>query len=345
MGKHCLSAPRFIHFSSQVYAPKVSVIIPALNEADSLPHLLPLIPKNVYEIILVDGHSRDETIRIARSFLPTIRVVTQDGKGKGAALRCGARAARGDIVVFLDADGSMDPREIPAFVGALQAGADYVKGSRFLQGGGTGDMPIIRQIGNWGLVTLTNLLFGTHFTDITYGYNACWRRHIDALAFEIDGWACEIVNNIRAAHHGLRVFEIPSYEYRRIAGEAKLKVFSAGCIILKAILRERLTSRTQPPAEQANAPLPLYLFNENVKQMVRDGLELYRHRQEFNGTYKVNLAEFSHLIDETSDDMADGLSSPDFADMWEHYRDAWMRFLGDPDGLPKPDAIRGDGNG
>jgi glycosyltransferase involved in cell wall biosynthesis len=217
----------------------VSVVVPALNEAENLPYVLPRIPRDVHEVILVDGFSTDDTVQVALELLPNLRVISQEGRGKGAALRTGVLAATGDIIVMLDADGSTDPMEIPMFVGALRGGAEYVKGSRFLQGGGTFDMPLIRQVGNWGLVVLTNILFGTRYTDITYGYNAFWRRNAHALALEIDNWANEIVGNIRAARNGLRVVEVASVEYKRIAGQAKLVTFSAGWMILKAILSER----------------------------------------------------------------------------------------------------------
>lgn len=219
----------------------VSVIIPALNEAENLPHILPKIPSWVHEVILVDGNSTDNTVEVARQILPSIRIVKQEKgtRGKGAALRAGVNGARGDIVVLLDADGSTDPSEIPVFVSTLLAGADYAKGSRFLQGAGTTDMPFYRQIGNGALVQLTNVLFKTRYTDITYGYNAFWRVDASLLALEINGWACEIVNNIRAARNGLRIVEVASFEHDRIAGEAKLQTWSAGWTILKAILRER----------------------------------------------------------------------------------------------------------
>jgi len=219
----------------------VSVVIPTLNEAENLPYVLPRIPEWIDEVLVVDGYSTDGTVEVACRVRPDVRIVMQEGRGKGAALRTGFAEAKGDIIVMLDADGSTDPGEIPAFVGALLAGADYAKGSRFLQGAGTEDMPLLRRLGNRGLVTLVNVLFGTHYTDITYGYNATWRHHTSRLAFEISGWACEIINNVRAARNNLRVVEIASFEYNRIAGEAKLKTFSAGWQILKAILRERIT--------------------------------------------------------------------------------------------------------
>jgi glycosyltransferase involved in cell wall biosynthesis len=199
-------------------------------------------------VLLVDGCSTDGTAEVAREIYPTVRLIAQEGKGKGAALRSGFAAATGDIIVALDADGSTDPAEIPAFVGTLLAGADFVKGSRFLQGGGTADMPLYRRLGNGAFVALANSLFRTHFTDITYGYNAVWRQHQDALALEIDGWAHEIVGNIRAVRNGLRVAEVASFEYCRLAGQAKLRTIPAGWTILKAILAERFRHRGGPSA-------------------------------------------------------------------------------------------------
>jgi glycosyltransferase involved in cell wall biosynthesis len=222
-----------------MFGVKVSVVIPALNEAESLPHVLPRLPAGLHEVILVDGASTDGTMEIALQMRPDIKLVRQDRPGKGAALRCGFEAATGDIVVHLDADGSTDPSEIPAFVGTLLGGADYAKGSRFMQGGGTDDITPLRRLGNRGFVSIANLLFRSRFTDITYGYNAMWRRHHRLLAPEIDGWAHEIVANIRAHRRGLRVVEVSSVEAPRVAGEAKLKTFSAGWTILKAIVGER----------------------------------------------------------------------------------------------------------
>ena len=236
-----------------MYGVAVSVVIPALNEADNLPYVLPRIPEWVHEVILVDGYSTDATVLVAREVLPRIRVLSQEGTGKGAALRTGVAAASGEIVVMLDADGSTDPAELPAFVGALLAGADIVKGSRFVQGGGTNDMPLLRQLGNWGFVILANALFRTQFSDITYGYRAAWRRCTDALALEIDGWENETVGNVRAVRLGLKVVEVASFEHRRFAGEAKLQTFPAGWVILKGIVAERLRAAHPLPTPRVLA--------------------------------------------------------------------------------------------
>ena len=115
----------------------------------------------VHEVIVVDGNSVDGTSDVARRVLPWVRVINQSRKGKGNAMACGFAAATGDVVVMFDADGSADPAEIPAFVRALIAGADFAKGSRFVRGGGSDDITLLRKAGNAGLNGVANALFGT----------------------------------------------------------------------------------------------------------------------------------------------------------------------------------------
>ena len=236
---------------------RVSVVIPALNEEACLPHVLPRLPDWVHEVLLVDGKSTDDTVAVARKLWPNLKVINQDGSGKGAALRTGVTSATGDIIVMLDADGSTDPSEIPAFVGALLGGADFAKGSRFLQGAGSSDMTGVRRVGNWGFAVLANALFRTRFSDLTYGYNALWARHRWALALEIDGWAHEIISNIRVACSGLKVVEVASFEQARVAGTAKLQLVPAASAILTAIFQEWVQYRQQTaPRSAARAVLP-----------------------------------------------------------------------------------------
>lgn len=218
--------------------PKVSVIVPAMNEELNLPHVLPRIPSWVDEIILVDGNSKDRTVEVARELVPGIIVVGQNRKGKGAALRAGFEAASGDILVMIDADGSTDPGEIPAFVGALLSGADFVKGSRFLQGGGTRDMEWYRMFGNWGLLTLVRWLFGGRFSDLCYGYAAFWRDVLPILHMEkTDGFEVETGMNVRALRAQLRVNEVASIEHLRIHGTSNLRTFPDGWRVLKQIAK------------------------------------------------------------------------------------------------------------
>ena len=224
-------------------ATTVSVIIPALNEARNLPDVFEALPDWISEVVLVDGRSTDDTVAVARRLRPDIRVLTQEGHGKGDALLAGFAASTGDIIVALDADGSTDAREIVRFVTALIAGADFVKGSRFACGGGSADLTRTRRLGNKFLRALVNQLFGTRYTDLCYGYNAFWARHLDRLALDCAGFEVEALMNIRAATAGLLVHEVPSFEHRRIHGVSNLKVVMDGRRIVKLIIREWLASR------------------------------------------------------------------------------------------------------
>jgi glycosyltransferase involved in cell wall biosynthesis len=225
---------------------KVSVVIPAVNEEPNLPFVLPKIGAWVDEVILVDGRSTDRTLEVARSLLPELKIVHQEGAGKGDALRAGFAAATGDIIVMLDADGSTDPSEIPAFVGALVAGAEFVKGTRFAQGAGTEDMTPLRKLGNRGLVLLVRLLFGGRFSDLCYGYIAFWKRVLPEIDPDSDGFAIETQMCVRALRARLRIAEVPSFERKRIHGKSNLRVLPDGWLILRTILHERWRSRRVP---------------------------------------------------------------------------------------------------
>jgi glycosyltransferase involved in cell wall biosynthesis len=165
--------------------------------------------------------------------------VRQTRPGKGAGLQAGFEAATGDIIVMLDADGSADPGEIPRFVAALVGGADFAKGSRNLAGGGSADLTFVRRAGNRGLTTLVNVLYGTRYTDLCYGYNAFWRYCLNDLQVDCDGFEVETLINIRVAKTGLRVVEVPSYEDRRIHGQSNLKPLRDGWRVQRTIVRER----------------------------------------------------------------------------------------------------------
>lgn len=227
--------------------PRVSVIIPALNEERNLPHIAAAMPSDVDEIVFVNGDSQDDTAGLARRLWPEGVHVRQTRKGKGNALACGFAAASGDIVVMIDADGSTDPAEIPRFVGALVSGADFAKGSRFVQGGGSADITRLRHLGNMGFNILVNSLFSTKYTDLCYGYNAFWRRCLDVLDLPEtnsttpewgDGFEIETLINVRAAAIGFKIAEVCSYESTRIHGASNLNAARDGLRILWTIQRE-----------------------------------------------------------------------------------------------------------
>jgi Glycosyl transferase family 2 len=231
----------------------VSVVIPTLNEAANLPHVFARLPLDeLSEVIIVDGHSTDDTVEVARELLPSVRIVLQEGSGKGDALACGFAAARGDIIVMLDADGSTDPAEIPAYLDPLFDGADFAKGSRFTAGGGSADITPIRRLGNRVLGGTVNLLFGTRYTDLCYGYNAFWSEVLPAIDVNCSGFEVETLINVRIAKAGLDVAEVPSIEHERIHGVSKLHAVRDGLRVLRTIISERL--RTHRPAGVTAAP-------------------------------------------------------------------------------------------
>lgn len=224
--------------------PRISVIVPTFNEAVNLEHVLPTLP-DVHEVIVVDGGSTDGTVEMAQRVLPGVRVLQQTRSGKGNALACGFAATTGDIVVMFDADGSADAREIPLMVAALLSGADFVKSSRMLHGGGSADLTAIRTLGNRALTGLVNGLFRTRYTDLCYGYNAFWRDILDIFDLPDpkatgearwgDGFEIETLLNCRAAAAKLTILEIPSYEHSRIHGASNLKAIPDGMRVLRTI--------------------------------------------------------------------------------------------------------------
>ncbi|GAQ56189.1 glycosyltransferase family 2 protein [Streptomyces acidiscabies] len=223
--------------------PPVSVVIPAMNEAENLPYVFKTLPDWIHEVVLVDGNSTDATVRVARELWPAVKVVAQQGRGKGDALITGFEACSGDIIVMVDADGSADGNEIVSYVSALVSGADFAKGSRFANGGGTDDMTFIRWLGNRVLCAIVNRKFGARYTDLCYGYNAFWRHCLDKIDLDCTGFEIETLINIRVVKAGLKVQEIPSHEYLRIHGVSNLRAVRDGLRVLRVILRERSNRR------------------------------------------------------------------------------------------------------
>lgn len=228
------------HSQMLLSAATVSVVIPTLNEAKNLPDVFARIPRGVFEVIIVDGHSTDGTVEVARQLRPDVVIVNQNGRGKGNALSCGFWSATGEIVVMLDADGSTDPAEIPRYVAALLAGADFAKGSRFLSGGGSDDITLLRRVGNWVLAKTVSSMWDVNYSDLCYGYNAFWRRCLPSVAPDCRGFEVETLMNIRAARADLVIHEVPSYEYERRHGVSNLSAHRDGIRVLRTIIAERV---------------------------------------------------------------------------------------------------------
>jgi glycosyltransferase involved in cell wall biosynthesis len=236
--------------------PRVSIVVPARNEARNLELILPALPA-VHEVILVNGGSVDDTVETATRVMPDIIVVEQTRRGKGNALACGFARATGDVIVMFDADGSADPAEIPAFLKALVDGADFAKGSRFCRGGGSEDITRLRSLGNRVLNILANRMLRAEYTDLCYGYNAFWTDvlvHLDLPDHRVaaiganamlwgDGFEIETVINCRLAAAQLKVTEVGSIERSRIHGESNLNAVRDGIRVLRTIIGERARSK------------------------------------------------------------------------------------------------------
>ncbi|HEU5331156.1 MAG TPA: glycosyltransferase family 2 protein [Actinocrinis sp.] len=248
--------------------PSVSVVVPAMNEAKNLPHVFARLPDGIHEIIVVDGRSDDDTCAVARRLRPDARIITQTRSGKGNALACGFAVATGEIIVMLDADGSADPGEIPAFIEALLHGADFAKGSRFAPGGGSSDLTRLRTWGNRLLMVMVNRAYNTAYTDLCYGFNVFWRRHLPVLGLDSttpprngsqrlwgDGFEIETLIAIRITIARLAIAEVPSFEHSRIHGASNLTAFSDGLRVLRTIFAERRARQaTVNPREYSKTP-------------------------------------------------------------------------------------------
>ena len=249
----------------------VTLVVPALNEAENIGWVLERVPSVVDEVILVDGDSVDDTVEVARRSRPDIRVVRQRGRGKGCAVRTGFQVARGDYIVMIDADGSMDPEEIPSFVDALDLGYQFVKGSRHVAGGGSEDLTRVRELGNRALVSCVNLAFLVSLTDLCYGYIALRRDIVPQLSLTSRGFEIETELVLRAVKTRLSIAEVPSIELPRRHGESNLNAFRDGKRVLRRLIRERLVrepravvdvlpaqpARPQPMPTTAAEPTPL----------------------------------------------------------------------------------------
>jgi glycosyltransferase involved in cell wall biosynthesis len=176
-------------------------------------------------------------------------------------MACGFAAVTGDIVVMLDADGSADPAEIARFVAALVEGADFAKGTRFADGGGSNDITAVRRWGNRQLNRAANVLFRTRYTDLCYGYNAFWRDCLTALELDPregdtggklwgDGFEIETIINTRMAKAGFRIAEVPSFEYPRVHGDSNLNTWRDGMRVLRALVVERFNYAGRRPTRR-----------------------------------------------------------------------------------------------
>ncbi len=218
--------------------PYVSIVIPTWNERDNIGKVIRGVKEALadyqYEILVVDRHSDDGTIGIAKSLGAK---VIYDTRGKGSALIMGFNAAKGKVIISMDADLSNRPDELRLLITGIETGYDICMGSRYLTGGGSDDMPLYRRLANKGFVTLVNLIYGSRYSDMCYGYRSFSKGSFKRLKLKEKGFGIETEINIRARKARLRVLEVPSMEKKRATGSGKLRTWQDGYLILKTILK------------------------------------------------------------------------------------------------------------
>lgn len=226
-----------------------SLVIPALNEEDSLPHVLDAIDRDLlHEVILVDGGSLDRTVAIAEDH--GARVIHEPRPGYGRACAAGVAQARGEIVVFMDADGADDPRQIPDLLEPLvRAGADMALGSRLAGKIAPGAMPWHQEFGNRLSAGLIRLLYGLSITDLS-PFRAVIRSKLLVLDMQemTYGWPTEMIT--KAARRGWSIVEVPVDYNPRLGGKSKISGTLRGTIlatyyILSTILKYALGENVQ----------------------------------------------------------------------------------------------------
>jgi glycosyltransferase involved in cell wall biosynthesis len=221
----------------------ISIILPTLNEAESLPTVLGEIPGGIaMEMLVVDSGSTDGTQRLAQA--GGARVVDEPRRGYGRACQTGLEAARGDLVVFLDADGADDPRALPALLKPLLEGrADLALGSRLAGINGPGAMPSHQWVGNVLAATLIRPLYGLALTDLS-PFRAVWREKLLTLNLQEMTYGYPVEMIFRAAQAGWRIVEVPVPYRKRIGGRSKITgtwsgSFKASTRIFQLILQSR----------------------------------------------------------------------------------------------------------
>lgn len=213
----------------------ISLIIPTKNEEGNLKRVLETIPSYIDEIIVVDAHSKDRTVEIAKAY--GCRVY-YDRKGKGSAVILGVKKAKGDYVIMMDADCSNRAVEFGMLIEGLEAGYDFCFGSRFIQGGGSDEMQWYRRLGNKFFITLVNLIWGMNYSDLCYGYRSFRRSAFNKLGLKSPDFSIETEMSIKVAKKRMKVVEIPSFEKSRFSGKGNLRTFKDGWRILKRIAFE-----------------------------------------------------------------------------------------------------------
>jgi dolichol-phosphate mannosyltransferase len=218
---------------------KISIVLPVKNEAIGLSGLIESLLTYGEEIIVVDGHSTDNTKEIVKKH-PQARFVLDNGRGKGDGLRVGIREAKHEIIVFIDADGSHDPTDIPDLVKPiLEGSSDMVIGSRAKGGSDEFKMDIenlIRQVGSDFATTIVNYRWKTDLTDIQNGFRALKTSVARDLNLNANDFDIEEEMVMKALRKKYIISEIKSHEYARQWDVSKLKTSKSWKFIYRILI-------------------------------------------------------------------------------------------------------------
>ncbi len=224
--------------STKTEKPVVTILIPAKDEGAGLASVIRSVARFGDEIIIIDGHSNDDTKEICRQ--AGVGYYLDHGNGRGDAVKLGIAKARGTYIVLFDADGSHDASDIPLFLAPLKKNrADLVIGSR--RTGGSSDMKLnfdglIRSAGADLLTIMLNRRFNTNYTDIIYSLRAATRKALASIPLAADDFCIEQEMVVQFLKRNLRVLEIPSRERARSWGEPKLKTITGFRLVWQLFL-------------------------------------------------------------------------------------------------------------
>ncbi len=222
--KACGIIPNIMRYNKD----KVSILVPCKDEAEGLEKVLKSIKAYSNDIIVIDGHSKDNTKAIAKKV--NARYILDHGKGRGEAVRMGFKKAKYEYILIFDADGSSDYKDIPKILTPLfEEKADVVIGSR--RTGGSFDLKmdfqgLLRSSGSDFLVYLLNKRFSSNFSDILFGFRALRKSSISKLNLKANGHELEQEMVVNALKKGLKIVEVPSRENARKWGKSKLKTIT-----------------------------------------------------------------------------------------------------------------------
>ena len=220
---------------------KISLVLPVKNEEKNIPFIV----ENKYldlvdEIIVIDGNSDDNTIKVVEELMPKANIFLQKSVGKGAAMMEAMKYTDSDYLIFIDGDASMDLRELPAFILKIEENYDMIKGTRFAYGGGSSDLSPIRMFGNLLFTVITNLLYRQSFTDLCYGYVAIKRNMLRKISIKENGFGIETELAIKVAKSGGKIVEVGSFEAKRRYRKSNLRTIMDGWVILKTIIKNKI---------------------------------------------------------------------------------------------------------